>query len=103
MISSWKERKIRRVIAANPDISERNLARIFEVSRKAIRNITKAPGLRPRTIPRPQRKLKISKRCKECGALLEIWPCLSCRPWAYYYDDPTLEEPEEFNDARKAA
>jgi rubrerythrin len=101
MIPLWKEIEIRQAIEQDPNLPDRNAAARFRTTKQVIARIRKAPALRPREIPKPRTELIKSRRCKECGALLEIWPCPLCRPWAYYYDDVSLEKEER--DAEKKA
>lgn len=104
MIPIWKEREIRAEMPRYPDLSERELAETFGVAMKTIRRIKESPALRPREVPKPRKKLAVKKQCPECGGILNIWPCPLCRPWAYYYDDMTLEtEMENCNAEKKAA
>jgi hypothetical protein len=101
MIPLWKEKEIRKALEENPNLIDRDAAFQFDTTKQVIRRIKKATGLRPRGVPKSKARLARPKRCPDCGARLDIWPCVGCRPWAYYYDDVSLEKKED--DATKKA
>lgn len=68
---------------------QQEIARRLKVDRKTVAVIKSLPELRIRTqkIKAKLKKLKKNKRCRSCGGLLKLWPCLLCYPQAGYYDE----------------
>jgi len=99
MLPLWKEVGIRKALKEGNTFE--NIAREFHVSVGVVHKISRLPAIRKRSKPAIPYKLRVKRRCPECGGLVYYWPCVLCRPWAYYYDDASIEE--EFNVEKKAA
>lgn len=85
MISLEKEMQIRSLLQM--ELSEREIACRTKVCKQTVGRIKHSPEVGKRT-PRKKIKLKESqkKRCKECGGIIVIEPCLVCHPNKGYYD-----------------
>lgn len=89
MISVQREETIRHLLSDG--LSIRGIADRMEVSRTTVQAIKRASGPRIRKRKTPQTKqktpagrkrLRESRKCEICGALLKTWPCVLCHPFA---------------------
>ena len=85
MISIRKEKLIRKLLGAG--FSKPEVSRLSKVSVSTIKVIGRLKCLRLRKRKRAMRmelqKLKEPARCRECGGLIFLLPCVLCRPIAW--------------------
>jgi transcriptional regulator with XRE-family HTH domain len=67
-------------------LSLRQIARKAGISHTTVWHIKNSSTIRVRK-PRPNRQLRIPKKCDLCGATIAIWPCPACHSDKYRYDD----------------
>jgi len=85
MISVEKEQQIRLLL--KDGLSIRKIAKKVEVARGTVTAIKKLSEMRKRnSFQDGIKKLKKPRRCKTCGGMMKLWPCLWCHPEAGDYD-----------------